>query len=179
MKLYFSFFYIFIFLINVNVFSQSIAVMDPRIVLAQYKKKVDFENDLMEREKKYQYTIYDERMRILKKEKEQLERAIDISLEEKSEIASKHEELDKKYGEMENYLKHLHTEYQGILRRDITIAAIIVGKEKGYDMVIDKEVSFYGGDDITQDVVEFLNSSDKTLLEKSLKKGSNNLELIR
>ncbi len=173
------FFYIFLFLINVSVFSQNIAVMDPRLVLDQYQKRLEFENDLREKEKNYQKIIFDERIKILEEEGEQLKKYGSLSQEEKRKITSKNEELDEKYDEMENSLKELHLEYQNILKSDITIAAVIVGKEKGYDIVISKEVSFYGGVDITQDVIEFLNSSDRTLLEESLKNGSKNLELIR
>ncbi len=173
------FFYIFLFLINVSLFSQNIAVMDPRVVLDQYQKRLEFENDLREKEKNYQKIIFDERIKILEEEGEQLKKYGSLSQEEKRKITSKNEKLDEKYDEMENSLKELHLEYQNILKSDITIAAVIVGKEKGYDIVISKEVSFYGGVDITQDVIEFLNSSDRTLLEESLKNGSKNLELIR
>ncbi|WP_372713143.1 OmpH family outer membrane protein [Ilyobacter sp.] len=153
--------------------------MDPRLVLDQYQKRLEFENDLREKEKNYQKIIFDERIKILEEEGEQLKKYGSLSQEEKRKITSKNEELDEKYDEMENSLKELHLEYQNILKSDITIAAVIVGKEKGYDIVISKEVSFYGGVDITQDVIEFLNSSDRTLLEESLKNGSKNLELIR
>ena len=173
------FFYIFLFLINLSVFSQNIAVMDPRVVLDRYQKRLEFENDLREKEKNYQKIIFDERIKILEEEGEQLKKYGSLSQEEKRKITSKNEKLDEKYDEMENSLKELHLEYQNILKSDITIAAVIVGKEKGYDIVISKEVSFYGGVDITQDVIEFLNSSDRTLLEESLKNGSKNLELIR
>jgi Skp family chaperone for outer membrane proteins len=163
----------------VSLFSQNIAVMDPRVVLDQYQKRLEFENDLREKEKNYQKIIFDERIKILEEEGEQLKKYGSLSQEEKRKITSKNEKLDEKYDEMENSLKELHLEYQNILKSDITIAAVIVGKEKGYDIVISKEVSFYGGVDITQDVIEFLNSSDRTLLEESLKNGSKNLELIR
>lgn len=179
MSLFFPFIYIFLFFINVDVFSENIAVMDPRSVLEHYQKRVEFENNLKESEKNYQNIIFFERINILEEEEKQLERDGNISLEEKNLIESKNKELDDKYNEMENSLKSRHLEYQSILKNDITIAAIIVGKQNGYDMVLNKDVSFYGGTDITQDVIEFLNSSDKILLEESLRNGSKNLELIR
>ncbi len=167
------------FFVSLTAFSHDIAVVDPRMVLEQYKKRVYFENDLKEKQKSYHKFIFDEKIKILEEEHRIFDGEKNISEKEMMEISSKKEKIDEKYTEIEESLKKLHLEYFNILKSDIAIAAVVVGKEMGYDMVINKEMFFYGGDDITKNVIDFLNSGEKILIEDSMKNDSRSLELIR
>jgi hypothetical protein len=61
------------------------------------------------------------------------------------------------------------------LRGDIAVVALLIGKQKNLDMVIQKSITFYGGIDITQEVLDFLNSADKIEVGKKDNQLNNNI----
>jgi Skp family chaperone for outer membrane proteins len=52
------------------------------------------------------------------------------------------------------------------LKSDIRVAIKEVGKIKKYDAVLEKQVVYYGGTDISEDVVKFLSGVEKIELKK-------------
>jgi outer membrane protein len=142
----------------------NVAFVDRQLVLDEYKETESIEQDLKKAQDDRQIKI-DERKKALDLELKafkELEEKKDPESEKKKEVMKA--ELEKKFAELkdlhETYMRELQTiekKYVNTLKAKIHDAIKEVGKKNGYSVVLEKEAVYFGGKDITDDVVLYLN----------------------
>lgn len=78
---------------------------------------------------------------------------------------NKIDKIEKENKDNPSLIEEKKEEYFSEIQRDITLASIIVGKEEGFDILMDKRALIYGGKDITENVKEFLNNTKSSELK--------------
>lgn len=148
---------------------QNIAVVDINIVLEQYDKRTQLEDELDLQRKKYDVVLQQHKEDILKKELELVQMGDRVSDENLSELSDLKSEIENNFKKFDGNLNKLYSDYMYQLNSDIATAVVVVGREKGFDIVFHKGTTFYGGTDITSDVIDFLNKGEKiSLLEEDM-----------
>lgn len=149
---------------TVHAAGMNFAIVDRQSVLDDYKETESVEQELAKAQTDRQEKI-DARKKELDKELEalkELEKKKDPATESKR--AEMRASLEKKFDE----LKTLHNKYMGelqtiekkfvqTLKAKISTAIEEVAQKKGYSMVFEKEAVYFGGTDITEDVIKHLN----------------------
>lgn len=160
-----------LFFISLPIFSMNIGVVDFEYVFIQYNKRIQAEVELEEKRVALNNEIENLRKTLLVEEKQIRTKS---NLTKKDEITLSN--LKKQYQEkIQTSEKEFQEEISKTIydiRFEINSAAILIGQEKKLDMVMEKNVTVYGGMDITEDVLLFLNTSDSYKLDtkKILKK---------
>ena len=154
--------------------TQNIAVVETGIVLEQYTKKIDLGDKLDAQRKKYDDELNLQKEGILKKELELVKKGDKTTKEDFEQLNELKGNIELSFKEFDTNLGRLYNDYMQELKSDIAIAAVVVGKEMGFDIVFHKGATFYGGTDITQEVVAFLNKGEKISLTEEKMKGINN-----
>lgn len=85
--------------------------------------------------------------------------------EEKDAFAKYQKTYKAQFDKMQYDLDSLQYNMFEKLKSDISTAIDQVAKEKELDSVLDAAVVYYGGNDITKDIIEFLSGSEKIELE--------------
>jgi len=157
--------------------AQNIAVVDMGMVLDQYTKRGELEKSLDIQKKVYDEELSQQKEAILKKELELVQKGERPTEEETDQLNSLKSGIEKKYREFDTSLNKLYNDYMFQLNSDIVTATVVVGKEMGFDIVFHKGTTFYGGTDITAEVIEFLNKGEKiSLTGKEMEKINNDLK---
>lgn len=144
--------------------TQNIAVVDTSIVLEQYNKRTQLEDELDLQKKEYDVVLQQHKEEILKKELELVQMGDKVSNTNLSELNDLKGEIENKFKQFDNNLNKLYSDYMYQLNSDIATAAVVVGRERGFDIVFHKGTTFYGGTDITNEVIDFLNKGEKISL---------------
>ncbi len=74
-----------------------------------------------------------------------------ITNEEKQALVN---EYNKQFAQKQNDIKAKYTEQLQLIEKNISDLIAKIAEEKGYDLVLSKYITLYGGDDITEDVIE-------------------------
>lgn len=157
--------------------TQNIAVVDMGMVLEQYSKRGELEQKLDTQKKEYDEKLNLQKEAILKKELELVQKGDKPTQEESEQLNNLKSNIEKKYREFDTSLNKLYNDYMFQLNSDIVTATVVVGREMGFDIVFHKGTTFYGGTDITAEVIEFLNKGEKiSLSDKDMKRINNDLK---
>ncbi len=157
--------------------TQNIAVVDMGMVLEQYSKRGELEKSLDTQKKVYDEELNQQKEAILKKELELVQKGKKPTEEEAGQLNNLKSGIEKKYREFDTSLNKLYNDYMFQLNSDIVTATVVVGREMGFDIVFHKGTTFYGGTDITAEVIEFLNKGEKlSLTDKDMERINNDLK---
>jgi len=130
-------------------YALSIGYIDIQKVFSSYKKTIRFQEQSKQKEKALQDEITDKQKQF---EKEKNKGTSEIELRK---LAEKYEkEIEPKRNEMMSFQQKTVNE----IKDDIVKATEVVSKKTGTDIVLDKQVFITGGTDISDKVIEVLNS---------------------
>lgn len=147
------------------------------MVLEQYTKRGELEKNLDTQKRVYDEELNQQKEAILKKELELVQKGERPTEEEADQLNSLKSRIEKKYREFDSSLNKLYNDYMFQLNSDIVTATVVVGREMGFDIVFHKGTTFYGGTDITLEVIEFLNKGEKiSLTDKDMERINNDLK---
>ena len=134
-----------------------IGVIDSNIIFNNYKKKDTLEKKLENFKLLQEQQLLKEKNTLLKIEEKILKKKQPTS-KEKNNLAKLEKKLEEKTAESQKQINIQQQEYLSELQRDISIAALIIGKEEDLDILLDRSALIYGGVDITNKVLESLNN---------------------
>jgi Skp family chaperone for outer membrane proteins len=160
---------------SLNIFAQSIGVVDADYVISNYKKREILESSLNQKREELGKIFEEKKAQVIAYEKSLMEKGGTPTQEEISKFESLQKNLEETVLSNEQTLNTLFQKYFDELRGDIAVVALLIGKQKNLDMVIQKSITFYGGIDITQEVLDFLNSADKIEVGKKDNQLNNNI----
>ena len=122
---------------------KSIAVVDVNKVVIQSKKVQELKAE------------QEARIRELNQWLAQVKAEVDsrITNEEKQALVA---EYNKQFAQKQNEIKAKYTEKLQVIEKGISELIAKVAEEKGYDLVLSKYMTLYGGDDITDDVISII-----------------------
>ncbi len=122
---------------------KSIAVVDVNKVVIQSKKVQELKAE------------QEARIRELNQWLAQVKAEVDsrITNEEKQALVA---EYNKQFAQKQNEIKAKYTEKLQVIEKGISELIAKVAEEKGYDLVLSKYITLYGGDDITDDVISII-----------------------
>lgn|GEM_PF-3089971 len=157
--------------------TQNIAVVETSIVLEQYTKKADLIKKLDAQLKEYETSLSLQKEEVLTRELELVKKGSDATREDFLQLEELKNDVEVNFKKYDLSLDDLYRKYMYELNSDISVAAIVVGKEMGFDIVFHRGTTFYGGTDITQEVIDFLNKGEKlSLTDKNMKSIDNDFK---
>lgn len=154
----------FLFFYSIHSFSMSIGVIDSEYIFNQYSKRILMEQKLEDKRNLLNNEIESLRQELLKKE-QALKAKKNLSKEDKATIANLKKQFQQKINNSEKIFDEEQQNFVYEIKFEIDSAAILIGKEKKLDMVIEKSATIFGGVDLTEDVLNFLNSKDSYKLD--------------
>lgn len=151
---------------------EKVGLINYQKILGEYKEAENANNELMKAKDDLQEKL-DEKQEALKKKKDGLEKkAAKATDAEKEKMSREFEgELKKLQETYQTLSEQLQTKQADVLKKlndKISAAINDVAAAKGFDMVVERNLVFFGGTDITDEVLAKLNGG------KSSKKSTNN-----
>ncbi|WP_297487119.1 OmpH family outer membrane protein [uncultured Cetobacterium sp.] len=155
-----------LFCVSTSAFATTLGVIDSEYIFNQYNKRAVLEEKLDQRRSELNNEIEILRQTLLIKEK---------SIKSKKTLTSKDKEIllnlkkqfQKKIETSEISFEREQRNFVYDIKFEIDSVAILIGKEKNIDMVIEKSATIYGGTDLTEDVLNFLNNPTSYKLDTS------------
>jgi outer membrane protein len=150
-----------LFVFSAGSFALSVGYVDTEKVLAQYKGTADAKEKMQKELDKQQKSLEKEKDEILKS-KADLDKKSSILdkskvAEQEKDIQDKAEKLQAKALEMQQKLVSQEKEIMSNIVEEIRAIVQKIAKEKNYDLVFDKGVMLFGGEDITYLVIKKMN----------------------
>ncbi len=145
----------------VNSFAASIAYVDPQELLEKYPETKKTQDYLEKKKKEMQGILDSERTKVEEKDQDIKKKADKATKAEKDELEKIKLDFSKKFEAMQGNLEQLQYNMYEKIKSDINVAISETAKAKKIDVVMDKTVIYYGGDDITKDVLNFLSGVQK------------------
>lgn len=157
--------------VSSSIFAMNIGVVDSEYIFNQYNKRVKMEADLEEKRVSLNNEIETLRKTLLLEEK-QIKSKSNLTEKDKEAILNLKKQYQDKIQESEKNFQEEVQKFFYNIKFEIDSVAALIGKEKGIDMIIEKNATIYGGVDLTEDVLQFLNSTQSYELDtkKILKK---------
>lgn len=150
--------------ISSSAFAINIGVIDSEYIFTQYNKRLEMEEKLENKRVELNLEIEQLRQSLLDQEKI-------IKAKQKVSDSDRRKLLDLKkqfQDKIENSERVFEREQQGFIydiKFEIDSVAILIGKQKNLEMVIEKSATIYGGVDLTEDVINFLNNKESFKLD--------------
>lgn len=145
----------------VNSFAASIAYVDPQELLEKYPETKKTQDYLEKKKKEMQGILDSERTKVEERDQDIKKKADKATKAEKDELEKMKFDFSKKFEAMQGNLEQLQYNMYEKIKSDINVAISETAKAKKIDVVMDKTVIYYGGDDITKDVLNFLSGVQK------------------
>lgn len=164
---------IFIILINFQILyaNQKIGIVNMQKVLSEFKEAEEV-NDALQQEKDELQAKLDKEQEKLKNKKESYEKKLSkLKEDEKKKAAEElNKDLIKLQDTFQQYSEQLREKQITAFKKleeKILVAVNEVAKEQGITIVLEKGVVFLGGEDITDLVIERLNSGSNNKTKKT------------
>ena len=154
------------FIFAANMFAAGIGYIDTQIVIQKYPETAKTQAYLETKKADMQKILDEAKKKIEDKEAELDKKGAAATEKEKQEVEEEKATFKSKYEEMQQSLDQVQYTMFEKLKSDINVAIKEVAKEKKMDIVLDKQVVYYGGTDITDDVSKFLVGIEKIDLKK-------------
>jgi len=148
-------------LMAVNSFAATIAYVDPQELLEKYPETRKTQDYLEKKKKEMQGILDTERTKVEEKDQEIKKKGDKATKAEKDDLEKMKSEFSKKFEAMQGSLEQLQYNMYEKIKSDINVAITETAKAKKIDIVMDKTVIYYGGEDITKDVLNFLSGVQK------------------
>ena len=143
-------------IMSLNVLAGTVGYVDPQDLLDKYPETKKTQ-DYLEKKKKDLQTVLDaEKTKINDKSEELKKKGDKATKAEKDELEKTKTEFQKKFETMQANLEQLQYTMYDKLYSDINVAIQEIATEKKLDIVVNKTAIYYGGEDITEDVLKFL-----------------------
>lgn len=137
------------------------AVVDVQKVFANYRETEKVRNYLQQAKDDRQSKLdqYQEEIRSLQEGYQKREKELSEEEKEKlqTELQAKLKTLEDRFQLFGMELKNIQKKKLGELEKSIRESIIEVGKREGYSIILEKEVVYLGGDDITEKVITYMN----------------------
>ena len=145
----------------VNSFAATIAYVDPQELLEKYPETRKTQDYLEKKKKEMQGILDTERTKVEEKDQDIKKKGEKATKAEKEELEKMKSEFAKKFEAMQGNLEQLQYNMYEKIKSDINVAISETKKKKKIDIVMDKTVIYYGAEDITKDVLNFLSGVQK------------------
>lgn len=145
----------------VNSFAATIAYVDPQELLEKYPETRKTQDYLEKKKKEMQGILDTERTKVEEKDQDIKKKGEKATKAEKEELEKMKSEFAKKFEAMQGNLEQLQYNMYEKIKSDINVAISETAKAKKIDIVMDKTVIYYGAEDITKDVLNFLSGVQK------------------
>lgn len=149
-----------------NIFAAGVGYIDTQIVIQKYPETAKTQVYLETKKSELQKLLDDAKNKIEAKDAEIEKKGANATDKEKKDLETEKETFKAKYEEMQQNLDQVQYTMYEKLKSDINLAIKEIAKEKKLDLVLDKQVVYYGGTDITDDVSKFLSGVEKIDLKK-------------
>ncbi|MBC2851433.1 OmpH family outer membrane protein [Cetobacterium sp. 8H] len=153
-----------LFFMSTSIFAINIGVIDSEYIFSQYNKRFEMEEKLENKRISLNSEIEKLRQELLEKEKVIKSKKTITEADKTALLDLKKQFQDK----IEASEKDFELEQQNFIydiKFEIDSVAILIGKQKNLEMVIEKSATIYGGVDLTEDVINFLNNKDSYKLD--------------
>ncbi|MEG0069491.1 OmpH family outer membrane protein [Cetobacterium sp.] len=153
-----------LFFMSTSIFAINIGVIDSEYIFSQYNKRFEMEEKLENKRISLNSEIEKLRQELLEKEKVIKSKKTITEADKTALLDLKKQFQDK----IESSEKDFELEQQNFIydiKFEIDSVAILIGKQKNLEMVIEKSATIYGGVDLTEDVINFLNNKDSYKLD--------------
>jgi len=143
----------------------TIGFVDTQMILENYSKTKEIQNSLEMKKQNLQEMLNGEKEKITAKENEFLGETKELDEEEEKKLKKMQQDFQNKFQILQQELdKSQYIAYQNI-KTDVSMAIKNVAQLNNINTILDKAVVYYGGKDITKDVIEFLSGTEKIELE--------------
>lgn len=141
-----------------------LAYVDRQLVFEELDETEKIKGDLEKAQKDRQDEIDGKKEKMdgmLKEFKDLEEKKDDASVKKREELRKvlegKFDELKTQHNQFMNELQTIEKQELKKLKAKIDKSIETLAKKKGYDLVLEKEAVYYGGEDLTQAVIDFMN----------------------
>lgn len=155
-----------IFCLSTSAFATTLGVIDSEYIFNQYNKRAVLEEKLDQRRDELNSEIEILRQQLLLKEKK-IKSKKRLTSKDQSQLLDLKKQFQKKIESSEIIFDREQRNFIYDIKFEIDSVAILIGKEKNIDMVIEKNATIYGGTDLTEDVLNFLNNPKSYKLDTS------------
>lgn len=149
-----------------NIFAAGVGYIDTNSVIQKYPETAKTQQYLEIKKSEMQKILDEARKKIEAKAEEVDKKGDKATDKEKADLEAEKTNFKVKYEEMQQSLDQVQYTMFEKLKSDINLAIKEVAKEKKLDIVLDKQVVYYGGTDISDDVAKFLTGVEKIDLKK-------------
>ena len=143
-------------IMSLNVLAGTVGYVDLQDLLDKYPETKKTQDYLEKKKKDLQIVLDAEKTKINDKSEELKKKGDKATKAEKDELEKTKTEFQKKFETMQANLEQLQYTMYDKLYSDINVAIQEIAKEKKLDIVVNKTAIYYGGEDITEDVLKFL-----------------------
>lgn len=147
-----------------SVFALNIGVIDSEYIFSQYNKRFEMEEKLENKRLELNAEIEGLRQSLLKQEKI-IKSNSEITEEDKKKLLDLKKQFQEKIETSERIFQEDQQNFIYDIKFEIDSVAILIGKQKNLEMVIEKSATIYGGVDLTEDVLNFLNNKESYKLD--------------
>lgn len=149
-----------------TIFAGGVGYVDTQKVIEKYPETKKTQAFLEDKKADLQKVLDDEKKKMEARQDELEKKGNKITDKDKKDFEKAKEEFKDKFEAMQKNLDQLQYTMYDKLKSDINVAIKDVGNSKKLDVVLDKAVVYYGGTDVTDDVVKFLTGVQKIDLNK-------------
>ncbi|MGL4977855.1 MAG: OmpH family outer membrane protein [Cetobacterium sp.] len=158
---------------STSIFAINIGVIDSEYIFSQYNKRYEMEEILETKRLELNSDIEGLRQSLLEQEKI-IKSKSKITEADKKKLLNLKKQFQEKIELSEQNFQENQQNFIHDIKFEIDSVAILIGKQKNLEMVIEKSATIYGGIDLTEDVINFLNNKEsfkldtKNILKKEL-----------
>ena len=148
-------------ILAMNLCAEGIGIVDKQEVFEKYPESQKTVQYLEKKKSEFEVVLKDIEAKLDVKEKDIAKKGDKATKAEKDELDKMKAERKSKFDAMQQNLDQLQYNLYDKISSDINVAITETAKTKKLDVVIDKNTAYYGGEDITKDVLNFLNGVKK------------------
>ncbi|MGL4946278.1 MAG: OmpH family outer membrane protein [Cetobacterium sp.] len=150
--------------ITTSTFGLNIGVIDSEYIFTQYNRRYEMEETLEEKRIELNSEIEILRQNLLEQEKI-IKIKSKISEADKKKLLNLKKQFQDKIEISEKQFQEDQQNFIYDIKFEIDSVAGLIGKQKNLEMVIEKSATIYGGLDLTDDVINFLNNKESYKLD--------------
>ncbi|MGL4867726.1 MAG: OmpH family outer membrane protein [Cetobacterium sp.] len=153
-----------LFFMSTSIFAINIGVIDSEYIFSQYNKRYEMEEILENKRLELNSDIEGLRQSLLEQEKI-IKSKSKITESDKKKLLNLKKQFQEKIELSEQNFQENQQSFIHDIKFEIDSVAILIGKQKNLEMVIEKSATIYGGIDLTEDVINFLNNKESFKLD--------------
>ncbi len=135
--------------------ADNLGIIDTEKVAAGAKMVAEYQKNMIEKQNEFK-SFYDKQQKKLEEEKEKASKAKDKAKAEK-ELQDTFKKLDEEVKAKQQELANLDRAFNENFLTSVKRASKEASKKYGIDVVVEKNVTYSGGFDLTESVIELLN----------------------